>query len=74
MVETLINYNDELALMRYWPEEKRIKVKIIGIEEVVCSPELSGKINTKIKILSWHCWFVRQNSIFYPIVIVDQFV
>jgi hypothetical protein len=29
-------------------------------------PELSGKINPKIKIHSWHFWFVRKTQYFTP--------
>jgi len=35
MVEKLLSHKNELALLRYQPEEKRIKVKVIGTEEVV---------------------------------------
>ncbi len=35
MIENLLNHKDELAFLRYQPEEKRIKVKVIGNKEVV---------------------------------------
>jgi DNA-binding transcriptional LysR family regulator len=35
MVENLLNLRDELAFLRYHPEEKRIKVKVIADREVV---------------------------------------
>jgi len=35
MVTNLLSHKNELALLRYQPNEKRIKVKVIGSEEVV---------------------------------------
>ena len=35
LIENLLNHKNELALLRHQPEEKRVKVKVIGSEEVV---------------------------------------